>query len=279
MDGGSCLSRDLYYIDTETGEIEPFVGTVITEEQRKIIHAKRTKQIQYNDGPTFIWVMFRYGDQIFPGMQSANLTRLIYASTFCDSSGHLMSKSDLKKQMRLSKDAWCSFWSEMEERNIFYIKDGDVYINTSYFTKWTLAPNVNKNYTRMYCTCVRNFYESCTRMTDHKRMSYIFKIIPFVSRRYNIMCKNPWEIDKNKIIPMDVGDVCEVLGQDRSHARRVLRELLKIKIDSVPAVYFAGNNLNEDTWKLFVSPNVYYGGEYGVQRQEVVENYKKLIES
>ena len=54
------MSRDLYYIDTETGEIEPFVGTVITEEQRKIIHAKRTKQIQYNDGPTFIWVMFRY---------------------------------------------------------------------------------------------------------------------------------------------------------------------------------------------------------------------------
>lgn len=276
---GGYLSRDLYYIDTETREIEPFVGTVITEEQRQIIHAKKVRQIQYNDGPTFIWAMFRYGDQIFPGMQSANLTRLIYAATFCDSSGRLMAKLDLKKQMRLSKDAWCSFWSEMEERNIFYIKDGDVYIDTSYFTKWALAPNVNKNYTRMYCTCVRNFYESCARMTDHKRMSYIFKIIPFVSRRYNIMCKNPWEIDKEKIIPMDVGDICEVLGQDRSHARRVLRELLKIKIDGVPAVYFAGNNLNEDTWKLFVSPNIYYGGEYGIQRQEVIENYKRLIES
>jgi hypothetical protein len=56
------LSRDLYYIDTETGEIEPFVGTVITEEQRKIIHAKKVRQLQYNDGPAFIWAMFRYGD-------------------------------------------------------------------------------------------------------------------------------------------------------------------------------------------------------------------------
>ena len=60
--GGSYLSRDLYYIDTETGEIEPFVGTVITEEQRKIIHAKKVRQLQYNDGPAFIWAMFRYGD-------------------------------------------------------------------------------------------------------------------------------------------------------------------------------------------------------------------------
>ena len=41
------MSKDLYYIDTETGEIEPFVGTVITEEQRKIIHAKKVRQLQY----------------------------------------------------------------------------------------------------------------------------------------------------------------------------------------------------------------------------------------
>ena len=78
---------------------------------------------------------------------------------------------------------------------------------------------------------------------------------------------------------MNVGDICEVLGQRRSNARRVLRELLNIKIDGVPVVYFAGNNLSEDTWRLFVSPNVYYGGEYGIQRKEVIENYKRLIDS
>lgn len=131
----------------------------------------------------------------------------------------------------------------------------------------------------MYCNCVRYFYDSCTRITDHKKMSYIFKIIPFVSRRFNIVCKNPWETDKNKIIPMSVGDFCEALGLDRSHARRVLKELLNVKIKGVPVLYFAGNSLNEDTWKLFVCPNVYYGGDYGAQRNSVIDNYKRLIES
>ena len=87
------------------------------------------------------------------------------------------------------------------------------------------------------------------------------------------------DIDREKVMPMNVGDICEVLGQRRSNARRVLRELLNIKIDGVPVVYFAGNNLSEDTWRLFVSPNVYYGGEYGIQRKEVIENYKRLIDS
>lgn len=54
-----------------------------------------------------------------------------------------MTKVNLKNQMRLSKDAWCSFWNEMYDRNIFYIKDNYVYLDTSYFTKWAIKPNIN----------------------------------------------------------------------------------------------------------------------------------------
>lgn len=273
------MSKELYYIDTETGEIEPFVGAVIADKQRKAIANNYIRNEQYADGPVFIWIMFRYGEQLFPGMQSANLTRLIYAATFCDKNGKLMSKSDLKEKMRLAKTAWCSFWNDMVERDIFYIKDGCVYINTSHFAKWSLKPNMLCNFTRVYCMCVRNFYESCTKATDHKKMSYIFKIIPFVSRKFNIVCKNPWETDKTKVIPMSIGDFCETLGLERSHARRVLKDLLDIKVNGVPVMYFAGNSLKEDTWKLFICPNIYYGGDYGIKRNEILNNYKRLIES
>lgn len=273
------MSKELYYIDTETGEIEPFVGTAIADKQREAITNNYMRNMQYADGPAFIWIMFRYGEQLFPGMQPANLTRLIYAATFCDGNGRLIPKSDLRKQMKLSKDAWCSFWNDMKERNIFYIKDGCVYLDTSHFTKWSINPNINQNFTRLYCNCVRNLYDSCTRATDHKKMSYIFKIIPFVNRKFNIVCKNPWETDKTKLNPMSVGDFCETLGLDRSHARRVLKDLLDVKVNGVPVMYFAGNSLKEETWKLFICPNMYYGGDYGINRNEVLDSYKRLIES
>lgn len=56
------MSKELYYIDTETGEIEPFVGTAIADKQREAIANNYMRNIQYADGPAFIWIIFRYGE-------------------------------------------------------------------------------------------------------------------------------------------------------------------------------------------------------------------------
>ena len=271
------MSKIYYELDLETGELLPATSRVIALEDGDVV--RRKKQIQHatinyqakNNNGNFVWLLFNYGKDLFPNVSAANITRLMYAATFCHDDGSIMSKATLRDQMKLNRARWSEFWNEMTENDILYEKDGLVYINSQYATKGSIT--TNKNYTRLFCEYVQQLYESCDSAGDHKQLSYIFKIIPFINRRTNTVCMNPMEQDERNIQPMRLGDFCEAVGYDKNNARRLASELLKIRINGELAVGFFVSSMDEKTWLLVANPKLYFGGKY----DPIFQKYRALF--
>ena len=282
------INNTYYEMDEETGEIAETNKVLI--ELRPGDYVRRKTQNDYyknmianqNDNGKFVWLVFQYGENLFPNISSANLTRLMYAATFCKNDGSIVRKGLLKEKMNLNKTSWYEFWDEMTSNNILYEKDNIVYVNEKYIVKGKI--HTDQNYTRLFCEYVRQLYEGCESAKAHKQLAYIFKIIPFINRRTNIVCNNPTEQDENKVTPMSLGDFCDVIGYDRSHARRLAKELLKIRINGELAVGFFVSDLREETWLLVTNPKLYFGGKYDSLFQKYrdlfiqeAKNYQKLL--
>ena len=286
MRGGVKMCSKYYKIDSDTGELLP-VNAIELKPGDQIRHKE---QIEYcselykrrDDKTAFVWVLFTYGKDLLPNISDANLTRLIYAATFCGRDGSIMSKELLRVQMRLNKNRWAEFWNEMIDNNIFHEENGIVYVDDNLFSKGRIKTDMNR--TRLFCEYVQHIYESCDSSNEHKQLSYLFKIIPFVNRKTNIVCMNPEEQDKSKIQFMKVGQFCDMVGYNKNNARRLIKELLKIRVNGERAIGFFVQDLKEESWVMIVNPKLYFGGDrtkdiFKEQKQLFqleAENYKNL---
>lgn len=271
------MSKTYYELDDDTGELKLVTDNLIAlQEGDRIYHKENIElaKIQYaakNENGSFVWLLFKYGEDLFPNLSAANLTRLIYAATFCDESGLIMSKQALKNSMGLNRARWSEFWNEVEQNNILYEKNGNVYINQSMFHNGNIS--TEQNYTRLFCEYIRGLYEQCDSTDTHKQLSYLFKIIPFVNRRTNIVCFNPTEQREEKIKFMRLGDFCDAIGYDRKNARRLAKDLLKIRINNELAIGFFVTDMSEDKWIIVINPKVYFGGKYDT----LFQKYRNLF--
>lgn len=271
------MSKIYYELDEETGELKQTEDILVALQAGDMV--RRKKQIEYgkiaynaktNNG-NFVWLLFNYGKDLFPNISAANLTRLMYAATFCNSDGSIMSKSLLRKQMKLNRARWSEFWTEMTENNILYEEDDLVYVAPEFVVKGSI--DTNKNYTRLFCEYVQQLYEGCDSANAHKQLSYIFKIIPFINRRTNTVCLNPMEQNEQNIQSMRLGDFCDAVGYERKNARRLASELLKIRINGELAIGFFVSSMDEKSWILVANPKLYFGGKY----DPLFQKYRNLF--
>ena len=271
------MRKTYYEIDKETGELSPTKDKIVVLQEGDQV--RRKTQIEHarisyntkNENGHFVWLLFRYSEDLFPNLSAANLSRLMYAATFCDENGAIMNKSTLQTQMQLTKPRWSEFWMEVTENNILYEKNGIVYVNTKVFHKGNIK--TDDNYIRLFCEYVQTLYEQCESANMHKQLAYIFKIIPFVNRRTNIVCFNPTEQNEHAIKYMRLGDFCEVLGYERKNARRLAKDLLKIRINDELAIGFFVGDISEDNWIMVVNPRLYFGGKYDL----LFQKYRNLF--
>lgn len=260
------MEKIYYEADPETGELTLVEGTpvflgqgdqVITKKQSEVA---RIIKIAKNENGPFVWLLFKYGKDLFPNLSAANFARLMYAATFCDKNGIIMNKKELIKKMKLNRTRWAEFWTEATDNNILYEKNDVVYANVEVFQNGCIS--TDENYIRLFCEYIQRLYEQCESTTMHKQLAYIFKIIPYVNRRTNAVCFNPEEQNERDIKYMSLGDFCDAIGYERKNARRLVKDLLKIRINDELAIGFFVGNLEEDTWIMVVNPRLYFGGRY-----------------
>lgn len=261
------MTKKLFYIDEDTGEVEQFEGVAYSTEQLQVIQKKQDSLKRR--GKEFIWFLFNYCEEIFPNLSAPNISRLFYLATFCGYDGGLtndggktfMNKSQVKQQLRLNDHRFKEFWDEMRKYDILYEENKEVYINTKLFQKGKIKKkDIDSNFTRIYCQCVRNIYESCKSTIEHKKLFYIFKIIPYVNRSNNIVCWNPEEQDTKKVKPMTTGEFCDQVGYDKANARRLFKDLLSLKVNNKNLLCYIVPEWDITKWLIVINPNIYYGG-------------------
>lgn len=258
------MAERLVLLDDDTGEIKDFIGEYRTQEQ---IEAQ-TKYVINKEKQTFnsdfTWIVFEYGKELLPNIKDQSLVRLIYLSTICDYDGILPPKSVIKKKLKLSDKYWSYFFKEMRSNNLILEDEetGALCLNKDFFIKGSLKEMSDKrDCTRLFCNFIQDVYDACDNIKSINQISYLYKLIPFVNRRTNIVCYNPKEQDPEKVYPITLGEFCDMIGYSRKNARRLVSDLLSLKCNGQNLIGFFVTNLNQTSWKIIVNPHIYYGGQ------------------
>ena len=139
---------------------------------------------------------------------------------------------------------------------------GALCLNKDFFIKGSLKEMSDKrDCTRLFCNFIQDVYDACDNIKSINQISYLYKLIPFVNRRTNIVCYNPKEQDPEKVYPITLGEFCDMIGYSRKNARRLVSDLLSLKCNGQNLIGFFVTNLNQTSWKIIVNPHIYYGGQ------------------
>lgn len=281
---------DYVVVNTQTGEAiteEVRVVSLAADEKRretakKEAEKKRRQELAQATGGNkrFIFHIYHICVNTFPEMQPANLTRLMflvthisYNNVLVDKKNKPLSKSQIQKLMKLNKTQFYDFWSEMEKFQIIKETNQGIAINDELFFKGSITPELFGSnpldapvITRLYIKGVQELYKKATP-ASHKSLSYIFRILPFVNRRYNVVCFNPLEEDADLVQPMTLLDFADTIGYSRNNIKRLMRTLqestFEVNGHETKAVGFANiNSFATEDSKIFINPRVYYGGDF-----------------
>lgn len=219
----------------------------------------------------------------------ANIARLIYLATYIDYNNRqenvlikytrhktikTMTKKDIKEVLKLSDRALDKFMKDMKDNGLIYEAFDKFYISGEHFSKGKC--NFKKDYTRIYIYPTRSLYMNCTSR-QHKQLSYIYQLIPFMNKELNIICKNPKESDISKIEKLTLQDICKLLGvsTEQSVMRKFRDKLLEfyIKVDGKKYFFLSyvralnGYGLKD---YFIINPNVCWSGNNMNHLKEVL---------
>lgn len=266
------------YINAETGELFEN-ATLITKGQRQV-QKEYTEIKEQVDGfkalkgkEQFVMYLFN-AHKSMTDLSPQSAVRLVYLSTFLEydgaylkENGKYITRDKMQELMVLKPGTFKNFVSEAVSAG-YLIKEKKLYkLNTEHFYRGQLsldAVDRSKKYIRVYINNLRKLYLSVPQ-SKHVYLGYIFQLIPYINREWNVICYNPDETDEDAIIPMSVGDFCEIIGYNRTNASRFMKEYRDIKFDwngyhQSFLGYFYNYEEDKGNMKFFANPNIFFAG-------------------
>ena len=95
----------------------------------------------------------------------------------------------------------------------------------------------------------------------------LLRFIPYINVKYNVLCRNPLELDVNEIDLMTTKDMLSLLGLGERQEKRLIDTLFKIcfidKDGSSRSVITIIQNVKDDKIRKFITINPqFYSGYY-----------------
>lgn len=265
---------------------EFFIKRKLSEKQKIFLNNKSELQKYSDKLGGYINMCYVRNELLFNelNIDRANISRLIYLSTYIDYNNRNenllvkhtqyqviepLTRADIKSKLGLSDTVFKSFMSDMKKSNLLFEVDKKFYISNDYFNKGKIKDSQfkSKEYTRIYIDTTRLLYENCTNR-QHKQLSYIYQLVPFMNYELNIICSNPSETDFYELDKLSLVRICELLGvSTKSEAMRKFRdEILKFYITVDKKKYFIlsyakirnGYGIKD---YFLINPQVVWGGK------------------
>lgn len=270
------------YIEYENGNIE-LVGNVDNDDYVRIVKGRSLKEkVQFakndklkdyftvNGG----FINFYYGDWI-DKLDPHDLFRFLYLATNMDydrSNGNLikhgknnriesMNKKDIKQVMNMTSSTFTRFMSCMMTNDLIIHENEKYYINSEYVNKGKARKD---EHTRVFVKSVRYLYEN-TEPREHKTIGRLYQLGKYTNKKYNIICTNPDEKDIEKIVPISLSGICEILNayNDKKTCSLFYHKLNNyVLTGEYDSRLFKKLNINNKALKdkLIVNPKLFYSG-------------------
>lgn len=210
--------------------------------------------------------------------ESAMAFRFLYLCTYMDYDNKLRFGSEFRGKERafmIEKDLGEALGlSERETRNtkkfLFDLgvlkvnSEGVLFVEKMYSKKGQITESFNRESTRVFDDAIRKLYEE-SKAIEHKKLGLFIELIPYINFKFNILCFNPKEEVEKLIKPMNMKEVCEIVGYNKTQSSRLKKDLFNIKVNGKyaiglfetgagtslvinPNIFYAGNNLEELKW-------------------------------
>lgn len=287
---GCYLRTRILQEDTRTGELVNELSLLDYEvvnkaeaRKKKEEREQQTKQYFKRRSPMeFVWVLYKLSANLMEELSAKYVAMLFYLATYYSYDGGLSTgkkpihKRQLPELLQVSEKTAYRFWNAVRCAGIgIEAEDGMLSLSEKFFRKGYLPPKKELAMmadddiymARGYIKSIRHLYETAEKSTRNY-LGYLFQLLPFVNREYNIVCHNPLETELEKIQPMNFGEVCAALGYDVGNSNRLLRELLKLKFTAYGKTwggvrYVVTDSVSDrSTYKLFLNPRVLYAGSH-----------------
>lgn len=280
------LVKQTFYIDPETGRVvseksEYVSDILITESNRKNSCGR------YGAHGNFAWCLHPILKEYFPDMKGSYITRIMFIATYTRNNGCLMdchrqplTYSQIRELTGLCTSEFSVFWNYLLSNGIVKKQDDGFYMDKdkTFFrggvSGWKVNALLdNKVYmTRLFIHQMREVYHNCKHKM-HTPVSYVFKLIPYLNREYNIVCRNPFEKKLSKIKPLTPNEICDVIGYDNRNFPRIMGYLkdIKITVKNMPQSII---KYVDEIKGVVVNPDLVYAGN----RWDEIEELAKFQE-
>lgn len=263
-------------VNVRAGKYRVVEHEIVDSEAEKSRRYRQSKCFSQASGNGFVWLIYSPTEPYLDALSPGSLARLVYLSTYMcydrrlsSGSKSSLSFNDLPALLNISQRMVYKFWDEIKPLHLLTSDSKGLSFNSHLFRKGKLSRQVVWNlYTqgkyaiRLNITAVRHLYRSVSARA-HKQLGYIFRILPYVNREYNIACHNPLETEIDKICPMSAGDFCDAVGYDRLHAYQLLPSLLKLSLPgNQPLCNVIRQGKSERIGGIIISPYLYYAGQH-----------------
>lgn len=283
MDNRDFFDKDHIILNEKTGEIIPISKKgLINEKYRDEIEDKKQKQkdgykrkldkdecskyIKNNFG-AFYFNFYKY--MFEKEIEEQYQFRFIYLCTFMNYDGILVRKnknftnekltrSDIDNILMLSKREVIKTLNSLKENGLIeQTKDKHFKINQNICKRGNInIGDRRKEHTRIFDNTIKNIYIN-SKAKEHKFLNILIKLLPYINFKYNIVCGNIKEVNKELIEVLDITDISNILEYYKDNTNKLKRELLKIKINDIPAVMIAQVNTKTG---IYINPKLYYKG-------------------
>lgn len=231
--------------EKESSEIK-----ITTKEEKKKIKEQiennkkieQFKQMQKEICGNFVFFIFQNIDNLTKILNDNDLVKFVYLSTYLKSNSYLMldnnityiNKTSLRKLLKMNYQQYNKFWDKLIENELIKIGDDKIKINYKFFFKGykndykEMYGTKLTNYTRIYTRATRELFETTTTR-QHKRLSIIYKLLPYVNWKYNILCYNIQETNKEKLNVLTIKDILDILNYDKTNITRFKKDFYSLK--------------------------------------------------
>lgn len=266
------MKSTVFPVDMETGEIPP--GVQMTDEadraRRKLFAEKHwCKTVRRKDHVSlgrFCLVTCRK-DQ-FDGLQPQDIARLVFLATFMDYDRKLkngdtcLTVNELPDLLEVSQSTFDRLWAKIQGRYIVQSEDDSLTVVDGFFRG--KQKNIQERLTKVFIRQLQALYRS-TPKSKRRLFGYVFQLLYYVNIEYNILSKDPFETELDRVEPLTIKEFAAMVGYDESQVARLEKAYSEVvftcngKLQHLCAFVDHGRNI--DGRFIVINPRIFYAGQ------------------
>ena len=192
----------------------------------------------------FLCTYLKYGDDRLMIKQENGLYRFI-------------KENELMELLKLSEREYMRTKKELINKKLIFIEkeNKSIHINENISIMGNVQKGNDKNYTKVFKNSIRELYNE-SKPREHKKLSMLIKLMPYVHFQYNIICKNPTCEFMEDIRPLTIKEIMVKIF-DEKNVTSFKKKILGIKCNNKKITM-----LFEDFDKtmIAINPSVFYRG-------------------